>query len=317
MRSVAIDNVLWMHQQHSMQRAEETAFLKTVQLGSIRAAARDLGLDASGVSRRITALERRLGAQLVDRSGKRTRVTEQGRIFFERLRDIVDQLEALEAEIGGESIHPTGLLRVTSAIDFGQQFLTGWLLEFRALHPSVEFDLILSSSFLDMSQSRIDVALRVGSLPDSSLIARKLADVPRVLVAAREYLDRKGRPQTHADMGDHDFVFFSPDHRNQPLKLIGPGGEPVQAPRGHGVAINAVRSVVEAVSAGAGIHNGPLWAFADRIAAGDLEVVLPAYSLPTLPLHVLRPPSKVTPARVTAFSDFIAKKVRDVNGLKT
>lgn len=300
-----------------MQRAEEMAFLRTVQLGSIRAAARDLGLDASGVSRRITALERRLGARLVDRSGKKTRVTEQGRVFFEGLRDIIDQLESLEAEIGGESIHPTGLLRVTSAIDFGQQFLTGWLLEFRALHPSVDFDLILSSSFLDMSLSRIDVALRVGALADSSLIARKLAEVPRVLVASTEYLDRNGRPQTHQDLEDHDFVYFSSEHRNQPLDLIDPNGEFLEVPRGNGVAINAVRSVVEAVSEGAGIHNGPLWAFADRIASGEIEVILPEYRLRTLPLHVLRPPSTVTPARVTAFSDFIATKVRNVNGLET
>ncbi|MEM9477866.1 MAG: LysR family transcriptional regulator [Pseudomonadota bacterium] len=300
-----------------MQRAEEMAFLRTVQLGSIRAAARDLGLDASGVSRRITALERRLRTRLVDRSGKKTRVTEQGHIFFEGLREIIDQLESLEAEIGGESTHPTGLLRVTSAIDFGQQFLTAWLLEFRALHPSVEFDLILSSSFLDMPQSRIDVALRVGALPDSSLIARKLASVPRVLVAATSYLDRKGRPQTHRDLEGHDFVFFSSEHRNQPLDLIDPNGETVEAPRSSGVAINAVHSVVEAVSAGAGIHNGPLWAFADRIASGEVEMILPEYRLRTLPLHVLRPPSKVTPARVTAFSDFIAAKVCDVNGLET
>ena len=300
-----------------MQRAEEMAFLRTVQLGSIRAAARDLGLDASAVSRRITALEHRLGTRLVDRTGKKTRVTEQGRHFFERLGEIIDELEALEAEIGGESLHLTGLLRVTSAIDFGRRFLTGWLLEFRALHPTVEFDLILSSSFLDMSQSRIDVALRTGALPDSSLIARKLADVPRVLVAAKAYLDRKGRPQTHEDLGDHDFVFFSPDHRNQPLALINPNGGHVQASRGHGVAINAVSAIVEAVAAGAGIHNGPLWAFADRIATGEVEVILPEYRLPALPLHILRLPSTVTPARVTVFGDFIAAKVSGVNGLET
>ncbi|MEO0360064.1 MAG: LysR family transcriptional regulator [Pseudomonadota bacterium] len=300
-----------------MRRAEETAFLRTVQLGSVRAAARDLGLDASGVSRRITALEHRLGARLVDRSGKKTRVTEQGRVFFERLSEIIAQLETLEAEIGGENVHPTGLLRVTSAIDFGQQFLTGWLLEFRTLHPGVEFDLILSSGFLNMSEARIDLALRVGALPDSSLVARKLADVPRVLVASKAYLDRNGRPRTHEDLEGCDFVFFSAEHRNQPLELIDPQGELVKVRRGRGVAINAVRSVVDAVAAGAGVHSGPLWAFADRIADGEVEAILPGYRLPTPPLYALRAPSTVTPARVTAFSDFVAAKVRGVNGLET
>lgn len=298
-----------------MRSAGEMAFLKTAQLGSIRAAARALDQDPSGISRRITQLERRLGTQLVDRSGNQTTVTAAGRIYYERLKVILDQLEALEAEIGGEESHPTGLLRVTAAIDFGQEFLAKWLLEFRDQHPGIDFDLILSSAFLDLAQHNVDVAIRIGNLPDSSLIARKIGEVPRVLVASRGYLDRNGVPQTAKDLEAHEFVFFAPGNRTQPLELTQPDGSIARVVRKGGVTINAVRSAVEAVRAGHGIHLGPLWAFSDAIETGAVQIVLPDHSHKALPLYVVRQPSVVVPARVSRFVEFLADRVRSVNGI--
>ncbi|WP_425092486.1 LysR family transcriptional regulator [Tropicimonas sp. S265A] len=298
-----------------MRNAAELAFLKTVELGSIRAAARALGQDPSGISRRVTQLETRFGTKLVDRSGNATRPTQQGKLYFDRLKEIIAQLEALEAEISGEALHPSGLLRVTAAIDFGQEFLAPWLLEFRGLYPDVEFDLMLSSGFLDLTQNNIDVAVRAGRLPDSSLIARKLAEVPRVLVASPAYLDRRGRPETPQELSDHDYVFFVPGNRTTPMELIGPDGARHRIPRSKGVAINAVRAGVAAVRAGHGIHNGPLWAFTDLIASGEVVDILPDYRQEAFPLYAVRRPSIVVPARITAFTDFLRQKVREVPGL--
>lgn len=291
------------------------AFLKTVELGSIRSAARALGQDPSGISRRITELERRLGAKLVDRTGNATRATAQGQVYFERLKAILDQLEALEAEIGGETLHPSGLLRVTAAIDFGQEFVARWLLEFRDRYPEVEFDLMLASGFVDLNQNAIDVALRAGRLPDSSLVARKLGELPRVMVASPGYLARKGTPQKPEDLTDHEFVFFTAGNRTQPLDLIGPEGEGVSVKRGGGVAINAVRSGVAAVRDGHGIHTGPLWAFADLIAAGEVVPLLTEYHQASLPLYAVRQPSVVVPARVSHFIAFLQDKVHEIPGL--
>ncbi len=299
-----------------MRNAAELAFLRTVELGSIRAAARALGQDPSGISRRITQLERRLGTKLVDRTGNATAPTAQGQVYFERLKAIIDQLEALEAEISGEDLHPSGLLRVTAAIDFGQEFLTDWLLEFQRQHPKVAFELILSSGFLDLNQNSIDVALRVGSLPDSSLVARRIATVPRVLVASPDYLRRKGRPSVPSELADHDFIFFAPQNKSQALELIDAEGESVRVKRSGPVTINAVRSAVKAVLGGHGIHSGPLWAFADLIASGRVEIVLPDHRQREFPLFAVRQPSVVVPARVARFIDFIAARVSDVKGLE-
>ncbi|MGZ2259657.1 LysR family transcriptional regulator [Roseobacter sp. A03A-229] len=293
----------------------ELAFLKTIQLGSIRAAARALGQDPSGVSRRITHLEQRLGAHLVDRTRGKTTVTEQGRVYYERLKAIIEQWDALEAEVSGEVLHPSGMLRVTASIDFGQEFLTDWLLEFRTAHPQVDFDLILSGGYLDLSQNAIDVAIRVGRLPDSSLIARKLASVPRVLVASPDYLERMGVPRTPDDLAAHQFVFFSSRNRTEKLVLQGDAGQTFEVARAGGVAVNAVRSAVKAVRAGQGIHSGPLWAFADLIKAGDLTVVLPGFAQTAAPLYAVRQPAIVVPARISKFVEFVAKKAVEVNGL--
>lgn len=299
-----------------MRNAGEIAFLKVVELGSIRAAARALNQDPSGISRRITQLEQRLGTKLVDRVGNRSNATSQGQLYYERLSSIIDQLEALEKEISGEDLVPSGLLRVTCAIDFGQEFVAGWLLDYRKDNPSVEFDLILASGFVDLAQSRIDVALRVGHLPDSSLIARKLADVPRILVASPEYLERKGTPKHPDDLSDHDHVFFSSDNRRQSLELTGSDGVTFKVKRSaSGVAINSVRSAVKAVLDGHGIHYGPLWAFSDNLARGEIVQVLPDYTHGLLPLYALRQPSTVVPARISRFIQYVAESVRYVDGL--
>ncbi|QBF30789.1 LysR family transcriptional regulator [Thalassococcus sp. S3] len=298
-----------------MRNAAELAFLKTIQLGSIRAAARALGQDPSGVSRRITQLEQRLGAHLVDRSGGKTSVTEQGRLYYERLKVIIEQWDALEAEVSGEVLHPSGMLRVTASIDFGQEFVTDWLLEFRASYPQVDFDLVLSGGYLDLSQNVIDVAIRVGRLPDSSLIARKLASVPRVLVASPKYLERVGVPQTPDDLSDHEFVFFSSRNRTEKLFLQDDSGKTFEVARSGGVAVNAVRSAVKAVQAGQGIHSGPLWAFADLIDNEEVTVVLPSYKQNAAPLYAVRQPAVIVPARISEFVEFIANKAAGVNGL--
>ena len=301
---------------HDMRKASEVAFLKVVELGSIRAAARALGQDPSGISRRITNLEQRLGTKLVDRHGNATSPTAQGQLYFERLSEIIDQLNALEAEVSGDGLVPSGLLRVTSAIDFGQEFVADWLLSFRKKFPDVDYDLVLASGFVDLAQTGIDVALRVGALPDSGLIAKKLADVPRVLVASPGYLKRKGTPNHPDELADHDHVFFASSNRQTPLELIGPKGAVSRVKRSKGIAINSVRSAVRAVQEDAGIHAGPLWAFSHHIARGDVVAVLPDHAQKELPLYAVRLPSVVVPARISRFIEHAEECARSVEGLK-
>ena len=298
-----------------MSKAGEIAFLKVVELGSIRAAARALGQDASGISRRITRLEKRLGTKLLDRNGNATAATAKGQLYYERLSSIIDQLAALETEMSGEDLVPSGLLRVTAPIDFGQEHVAQWLLHYKRLYPSVEFDLILANDFLDLNQSQIDVALRVGTLPDSGLITRKLADAPQAIVASPEYLKRKGMPEHPNELPAHDHVFFSAGARQQHLELISDGGSVLRVSRLHGIAINSVRSAVNAVANGLGIYSGPLWAFAEEIARGNLVQVLARYEQKQLPLYAVRQPATVVPARISTFISHVSDRIQSVDGM--
>ena len=296
-------------------RSDQRLFLRTVELGAIRSVARETGAEPSSVSRRLTALEARLGAKLLDRAQGRTRPTEAGMRYYEGLRALVAQMDALEADVAGEADRPRGLLRVNATIDFGQRFVARWLFDFRALHPEVEVELALSARNVDLTATGTDIAIRVGELPDSSLVARRLATVPRVLAGAPDYLRRAGWPETPADLARLDHVFFLPENRHTPLRLTGPDGTRHEIARKGGVTVNAVTSVVEAVRAGFGISSGPRWAFHEALAAGDVVELLPDFTHEAPPLSAVRAPSVIVPARIRAFTEFAAGAVRAVPGL--
>jgi len=290
-------------------------FLRVVELGTIRAAARESGLEPSSVSRRLTNLESRLGTKLLERAQARSHPTEAGRQFYDRLRVLLSQIEGLEAEVSGEADTPRGLLRVTATLDFGQIHVTDWILNFKRAYPETDVELNLSARNVDLVSAGIDVAIRVGEQPDSALMARKLADVPRVLVAAPDYLARHGTPTTPDDLTRHDHVFFLPEYKHRPLRLKSADGKVHEIPRHGGVTINAVMSVVEAVRRGFGVHLGPRWAYHDALKAGDVVEILPGYSHEAMPMTALWAPAVFVPARVRAFIDFVAGRIHRVEGL--
>ncbi|MEM7408040.1 MAG: LysR family transcriptional regulator [Pseudomonadota bacterium] len=295
---------------------EINLFLRVVELGSIRAVAREQGLEPSSVSRRIASLESRLRSTLIDRTATRSRATERGMVYYERMRELLPQIEAVEGEVAGDSATPKGLLKVSASIDFGQLHVTRWLLDFRRLYPEVEIELVLASQFVDISTEGIDVAVRVGALKDSALKARKLADVPRVLAASPGYLAKWGVPETPDDLSEHQFVFFDGTNRHERLKLVGPDNRHYAIRRRGAVTINAVASAVEAVKADCGIHIGPRWAFQAALERGEVVEVLPGYTQPAMPMHIIWRSGVLMPARVRAFVDFAVEAVKDVDGLR-
>ena len=285
-----------------------------VERGSIRAAAAAAGLEPSSVSRRVTALERRLGAKLVERSAGPSRPTQAGLAYHERMRGVLDHVAAIEAEVAGEAEVPRGLLRVSAAIDFGQRFVAGWLLDFRARWPEVEVDLALSARNVDLVATGTDVAIRSGEQPDSALMARRLSLVPRRLYAAPELVERFGTPTAPADLVGMPHVFFLPEHRRRPLRLSDGRGGTIEVARTGGVTMNAVQSVVQAVVAGHGVHLGPAWAFEDAFAAGRVVELLPEHAPPPTPLYAVWSPAVVVPARVRLFVGHAARAARATFG---
>lgn len=285
-------------------------FLRVVDAGSMKAAAEQLGTDPSSISRRIGALEARLGVKLLRRSTRRSTPTEAGQAYYEGLRRLLEQQETLEATIGDAQDNPKGLLRVAAPVDFGARFVAPVLQSMQRAHSDLQIDLQLGSRALDLSEQAIDVAVRIGRLPDSALRCRHLGDVPRVIVASKQYLDTNGRPQEPEDLAKHNFIFYGRHQSQLPIRLHGPGSVETVSVSSN-FSVNSITAIQRLVSSGAGMHLGPTWAFNDGLKSGDLERVLPAHGLEAFPVHALYPASAFVPAKVRVFIDMMVARTAD------
>lgn len=283
----------------------EQIFLRVVEAGSLKAAAEQLGADPSSVSRKVAALEARLGVKLLARSTRRSTPTEAGALYYEGLRRLLDEQAALEAQVAGEVDIPRGLLRVTAPVDFGALFVAPVLKQMQRDYPRLQVELLLGTRFADLGEEGIDVAVRIGQLPDSSLICRRLGEVPRVLVASRDYLARRGEPRRPRDLAEHEFIFYTRASAQAPIELTGPGG-PEQVPVSGGFTVNSIAAIRELVEAGQGVHLGPVWAFREGLEAGRLLRLLPEWRLPAYPLHALYTSTSFVPAKIRQFIDRMA-----------
>ncbi|WOE76048.1 LysR family transcriptional regulator [Alterisphingorhabdus coralli] len=292
-----------------MDRASEQLFLRVVETGSLKAAAEQIGADPSAVSRKIAGLEQRLGVKLLQRSTKRSTPTEAGEQYYRGMRQLVDAQASLEAEVTGMVDTPTGLLRVTAPVDFGARFVTPVLSDLQEDYPDLCVELLLGSSFSDLREQGIDVAVRIGQLPDSSLIARRLGAVPRVLVASPDYLSRHGAPSDPEELSDHRFVFYRPGQRDEKITLQ--QGDATKSITVSGsFSANSITAIRALVVAGRGIHLGPHWAFEKEIASGEVVCLFENFQLPAYPLHTLYIAGGFVPAKVRTFIDRMAKAVR-------
>lgn len=292
-----------------MIETNEQLFLRVVEAGSLKAAAEQVHTDPSAVSRKIAALEDRLGVKLLQRSTKRSRPTEAGAQFYEGMRGLVEQQSALEARVAGLVDTPTGRLRITAPVDFGAQFVTPVLSELQEQAPNLKVELLLGSSFSDLVEQGIDVAIRIGRLPDSSLIARRLGSVPRVIVASSDYVEANGAPKTPQEAEAHPFIIYRPEQNNSSVTMRRDGKNHAMTLSGP-LTVNSVSAIRELVRMGKGLHLGPTWAFAKELAEGSIVQVLPDYALEAFPLHAVYVSSSYTPAKVRAFIDLMRQSVR-------
>ncbi len=289
-----------------MMETKEQLFLRVVEAGSLKAAAAQIGADPSAVSRKIAALERRLGVKLLERSTKRSVPTEAGARYYEGMRRLIDAQSALEADVAGLVDTPTGRLRVAAPVDFGARFVAPVLAALQDSHPELSVELLLGSAFADLVEQGIDVAVRIGRLPDSSLVAKRLGAVPRVVVGSRDYFQHNALPQDPSALADHPFIFYGPGQRELTITLgAGNSGETVTVKGGF--TANSVTAIRALVASGRGLHLGPLWAFEDGISDGSLIRVLPDHPLESFPLHALYAPGAFIPAKVRHFIDRMSR----------
>ncbi|MGI9201783.1 MAG: LysR substrate-binding domain-containing protein [Woeseiaceae bacterium] len=291
-----------------MDRFEDIqAFVAVVEAGSFTAAADRLDAAKSAVSRRVSGLEERLGVQLLRRTTRQLNLTDSGRSFYEQSARILADLEEAESAVAQEHGELRGTLRIALPLSFGLRHMGKPIAEFSRLHPHVDFDLDLNDRRVDLVEEGADLALRIGKLTDSSLIARKLFEARTVVCGSQDYFDKHGTPQTPEELADHQCLVYG--NVQDPSKWVWRDS----AGELHKIKVNAsmVASngdfLCEAALQGLGIAMQPTFIAGEAISRGDLTPILTEYHWPASPAWVAYPPTRHLSFRVRQFIDFLAE----------
>ena len=293
-----------------MQQTEITAlrtFVTVVETGGFSRAAEVLDSTTAAVSRRVSALERRLGARLLNRTTRTMSLTEAGERYYRDLVDILRALEEADARVAGESAEPTGTLRITAPLSFGVRRLSPLLGEFMALHPRLRVMLVLDDGYRDIVSEGLDLALRIGELKESTLVARHLADVRRYFCAAPAYLERHGVPQKPADLTLHACLHYHNILLREEWTLVGPEGTQTVAVSGP-LSANNGDVLRDAACRGQGIALLPDFIAEEDLAAGRLQRILTSYEPLQYGLYAVWASGSFMPSKVRLLVDFLLQR---------
>ena len=280
------------------------SFVRTVERGSFAAAAAGRGLSATMVGNHVRFLETRLGASLLNRTTRQQSLTELGRLYYDCCRTILAETEAAEAAASALQAVPRGILRITTPVALGTTVLPRLLAGYLRRHPEVKVDLVLQDHRLDLVADEMDVAIRAGLLPDSSLIARALPPMQLVVCAAPSYVVDHGAPRGPADLASHNCLDFAYAAEPFHWRFAGADGEETVNVRGN-LRINSGQALRAAALEGIGIVMQPDILVADDLAAGRLVRLLDQYALPALALHLLTLPNRLPSPKLRSFIDHV------------
>jgi DNA-binding transcriptional LysR family regulator len=290
-------------------------FVRVVESGSFSAVARESSATQSAVSKQVAALERALGARLLNRTTRSLALTEAGERYFEQARRLVAEIAEAESGLRQGEQQLTGWLRVAASVGFGRLKLLPQVKTFLAAHPGVKIDLKLNDGFIDLVEQGIDVAVRIGELSDSTLVAQRIGTSKRVLVASRKYLRSlpKGvkAPRMPQDLQHHNCIVYTELATQNAWSFTAAAGAPVNVGtvvtvRAQGnMQTNSSEVVRAAVLSDMGIGFSPTWLFDDEMARADLQVLLPDWPAPAIPVHLISPSQRRQSAKVKAFADHL------------
>lgn len=281
------------------------AFVAVAQDGSFTGAGRRLGLSTKLVSKYVRQLEAGLQTQLFNRTTRSVSLTDVGAAYLERCRRLLDEFDELESLVRERHGALSGPLRLTAPTGFGSTHLTRALVPFLSAHPGVELDMTLSDSRLALVEEGFDLAIRIGTLRDSTLIARKLADMPLVLCASPDYLAQHGRPSRPEDLARHPCLMDNNQVEPNVWRFTKDGEDHVIRPPSK-IQANAPLSLGQMAVGGLGIARCPLYTVRDWLEAGLLEQVLPDYLSLNFAIYALYPPNRHLTRRVRALIDHLA-----------
>ena len=285
-------------------------FASVVEHKSFSAAADAIGLSKATVSKAIARLETHVGASVFHRTSRRLALTPIGHRLAEHAARLVAEARAAEEAAHDGAVTLAGSVRLSAPMSFGLLHVAPLVAEFMARHERIEIDLHLSDATTDIVAEGFDIALRIGSLPDSSLRARRLGPVALRLVAAPAYIARYGRPGHASQLADHRLFGYT--NATGPLHLTGPGDQHVTIRPSGALGTNSGEAMLPALRAGLGIAQLPDFIIGPDVQKGTLEVILPNWKGQPVAMHLLTPPGTLRPQRVEILIDFLSEKIRQV-----
>lgn len=294
-------------------------FVRVVEAGSFSVVAKEANTSQSAISKQVAALERDLGARLLTRTTRSLALTEEGARYFEQARRLVAEIAEAESGVRAGAQELTGWLRVATEGVFGRLKLMPLVQSFLAEHRAVRIDLRLNDAFVDLVEQGIDIAVRLGELTDSSLVARRIGTAPRWLIAHRSYLRRLPKatkpPRTPADLTSHNCIVYTElPWRNAWTLTAGPGAsEPLGTTKAVRVSgnlqTNSSEVIRASVLAGMGIGFSPTWLFEQELERGEVVHLLPDWEAAAIPIQLVSPAERRQSAKVKAFAEHVAKAI--------
>jgi DNA-binding transcriptional LysR family regulator len=283
-------------------------FVAVVEAGGFSPAAERLGVAKSAVSRRVSALEQRLGARLLNRTTRRISLTDAGRALHARARTILADLDEAEQSVAAAHRELRGRLKIAAPLSFGLLHLQPAIDDFLTRHPAVQIELDLNDREVDLIEEGVDMAVRIGELADSSLVARRLAPIRRVAVASPAYLASRGTPRHPNDLAAHQGLRYTNIRRRDAWTFLDPRGRAVRPEVPERLRANNGEALAAAAADGLGIAILPTFTVHRAVERGELVVILRDWRLTAPGLHLVYPPGRFMSRRVRAFSESLAER---------
>jgi len=278
-----------------------SVFVAAVEEGSIAAAGKRFGISAVMAGRYLSALEDHLCARLIQRTTRRLSLTDAGQAYFDRSKRILEDLEEADDEAADRQSTPRGTLHITAPITFGSMYLGPVAARYMAEFPEIDVSLHLQDRFVDMVEEGMDLAIRIGKLPDSDLVARRLGDCRLMACASPDYLASAGTPRQPADLESHVLIGYIGDVTTAQWTFVDGDGHATELHYRCRFMANNTGMMAEVALQGVGIVYGPTFVFGKHLEAGDLVPVLPSYTSPVLPLNAITPTAKHVNAKTRLF----------------
>jgi DNA-binding transcriptional LysR family regulator len=282
------------------------AFVTVADLEGFAPAARKLGLSPSAVTRLIAALEEHLGARLLQRTTRQVTLTDAGSRYLERVRRILADVGEAEDAVEGERIRPGGRLVISAPVGFGRLHVSPVVSAYLKRYPEVGADLRLSDRLINLLEEGVDLAVRIGHLPDSTLVARHVGEMRRIVVASPEYLKAHGEPKRPTEISAHDTIQFGAMTAAPDWRFVEDDSEIRVSPTPR-FATNSADAAIQHAEAGGGLTRVLAYQAAALLKAGRLKIVLAKFEQPPLPIHIVYPTSRLLSAKVRTFIDLVTE----------